>query len=123
MAGTTPLFYSWRKLVEPKDVVVAILGAAAALAGFVLVFLGIIIASYQSYPGGVPDPVVRPYRISGAALLGTFGLSLVTVAVSLLWLINGGSVALFDWSIALFAALLVAVFLAAALATRMVLWQ
>jgi len=35
-------------LVEPKDVVVAILGSAAALAGFVLVFLGIIIASYQS---------------------------------------------------------------------------
>ena len=79
-----PSLYSWRNLIEPKDVVLAILGAAAALAGFVLVFLGIVIASYQSYPGRVPEPVVRPYRISGAALLGTFGLSLVTVAVSLL---------------------------------------
>ena len=115
--------YSWWNLVEPKDVVVAILGAAAALAGFVLVFLGIIIASYQSYPGGVPEQVVRPYRVSGAALLGAFGLGLVTVAFSLLWLINGGSATLYVWSIALFAVLLIAVFAAAAWATRVVLWQ
>ena len=120
---TTPLLYSWRSLIEPKDVVVAILGAAAALGGFVLVFLGLVIASYQSYPGGVPELVVRPYRVSGAALLGTFGLSLVTVAVSLLWLINGGSVGLYGWSIGLFALLLVVVFGAAAWTTRMVLWR
>ena len=66
---------------------------------------GVIIASYQSYPGGVPEQVVRPYRISGAALLGTFALGLVTVALSLLWLINGGSVGLYGWSIAFFPAL------------------
>ena len=103
--------------------VLAILGASAALAGFVLVFLGIVIASYQSYPGGVPEQVVRPYRISGAALLGTFALSLVTVAVSLLWLINGGSAALYGWSIGLFAVLLAGVYAAAAWTTRMVLWR
>jgi len=67
-------------LIEPKDVVISILGSAAALAGFVLVFLGIVIASYQSYPGEVPAPVVRPYRIAGTALLAAFGLGLVTVA-------------------------------------------
>ena len=120
---TTPSLYSWRNLIEPKDVVIAILGAAAALAGFVLVFLGIVIASYQSYPGGVPEQVVRPYRISGAALLGTFALGLVTVALSLLWLINGGSVGLYGWSIGFFAVLLVGVFASAAWTTRMVLWQ
>jgi hypothetical protein len=69
-------------LIEPKDVVLAILGSAAGLAGFVLVFLGIIIASYQSYPGEVPVAVVRPYRIAGTALLAAFGLGLVTVAVT-----------------------------------------
>jgi len=110
-------------LIEPKDVVVAILGASAALAGFELVFLGIIIAAYQSYPGGVPAPVVQPYRRTGAALLGTFGLSLVTVALSLLWLINGGSPGLYGWTIGLFALQLSAVFASAAWATRMVLWQ
>ena len=110
-------------MIEPKDVIVAILGASAALAGFVLVFLGIIIASYQSYPGGVPTQVVQPYRLTGSALLGTFALCLVTVAVSLLWLINGGSTSLYGWAIALFAIQLVAVFTSAAWATRMVLWQ
>jgi hypothetical protein len=110
-------------LIEPKDVVIAILGSAAALAGFVLVFLGIVIASYQSYPGQVPVPVVRPYRIAGTALLAAFGLGLVTVATSLLWLMNGGPNDLYAWTISLFALLLVASFGAAVWATRMVLWR
>jgi hypothetical protein len=110
-------------LIDPKDVVIAILGASAALAGFVLVFLGIIIASYQSYPGGVPEGVVRPYRVAGAALLAAFGWGLATVAVSLLWLIGGGPSTLYGWTIALFAVLLAGVFAAAVWATRMVLWQ
>ncbi len=103
--------------------VVAILGSSAALAGFGLVFLGIVIASYESYAGAVPDDVVRPYRIAGAALLGTFGLALVTVAVSLTWLINGGPAGLYGWTIALFALQLVCVFGAAAWTTRMVLYR
>jgi uncharacterized membrane protein len=110
-------------LIEPKDIVIAVLGASAALAGFVLVFLGLIIAAYQSYSGNVPAQVVQPYRMTGAALLGTFGLSLVTVAICLIWLINGGSIGLYGWAIGLFALELVAVFSSAAWATRVVLWQ
>jgi hypothetical protein len=110
-------------LIGTKDVVIAILGSAAALAGFVLVFLGIIIASYQSYPGGVPELVVRPYRIAGISLLVAFALGLITVAISLLWLVTGGPGALYGWSIALFAILLASVFVAAWWATRMVLWR
>lgn len=100
---------------------VAILGSSAALAGFVLVFLGVVIGSYQGYAGGVPDDVVRPFRLSGAVLLGTFAVSLITVAVSLAWLINGGSTALYDASVILFGLQLVAVFAAATWTTRMVL--
>ncbi|HSS62189.1 MAG TPA: hypothetical protein VLK30_12125 [Candidatus Limnocylindrales bacterium] len=110
-------------MVEPKDVVIACLGASAALGGFVLVFLGVIVASYQSYAGSVPGDVVRPYRVAGAVLLGTFGVSLVTVAASLIWLINGGGVGLYDLTIVLFALQLVAVFSAALWTTRMVLWR
>jgi hypothetical protein len=110
-------------VIEPRDVVLAILGASAALAGFVLVFLGIMIASYQSYAGDVPAQVVKPYRTTGGTLFGTFGLSLVTVAVCLVWLIAGGSAALYGWTIGLFVLQLIAVFLAAGWATRMVLWQ
>lgn len=110
-------------MVEPKDVVIAILGASAALAGFTLVFLGIVITSYQSYSGGVADQVLRPYRLSGTVLLGVFAVCLITVAVSLLWLVNGGSTGLYDTSIALFALELVVVFGGALWATRMVLWR
>jgi len=52
-------------LIVEKDVVLAILGSSAALAGFVLVFLGVIIASYQSYSGAVPEQVVGPFRTLG----------------------------------------------------------
>jgi uncharacterized membrane protein len=110
-------------VIDSKDVVLAILGASAALAGFVLVFLGIIVASYQSYSGGVPQQVVGPYRTAGASLFGTFGLSLVTVTVCLAWLALGGPASFYGWTVGLFVLQLLAVFAAAGLATRMVLWQ
>ena len=110
-------------MVEPKDVVIAILGASAALGGFVLVFLGIVITSKESYGGATGDEVVRPYRLSGTALLGAFALSLITVALSLTWLINGGSTGVYDATIVLFAIQLVAVFGSALWTTRMVLWR
>jgi hypothetical protein len=110
-------------MIEPKDVVLGILGASAALAGFELVFLGVMIASYQSYGGNVPAPVVRPYRTTGGALFGTFGISLITVALCLAWLALGGPTALYGWTVGLFVVQLIAVFLAAGWTTRMVLWQ
>ena len=110
-------------MIEPKDVVVAILGSSAALGGFDLVFLGVVIASYQSYAGAVPEHVVRPFRSAGMALLGTFGLSLVAVASSLAWMVQGGSSGLYDVIVVLFAALLIAVFASAAWTARMVLFQ
>jgi hypothetical protein len=110
-------------VIEPKDVILALLGSSAGLAGFVLVFLGVIIASYQSYSGAVPAQVVRPFRTTGGVLFGAFGFSLVTVTVCLAWLALGGPGALYGWAIGLFILQLVAVFLAAGWTTRMVLWQ
>ena len=110
-------------MIEPKDVILAILGASAGLAGFVLVFLGVIIATYQSYAGNVPAQVVRPFRTTGGVLFGAFGYSLITVAVCLVWLALGGPSALYAWAIGLFVLQLVAVFVAAGWTTRMVLWQ
>jgi hypothetical protein len=110
-------------MVEPKDVVIAILGASAALGGFVLVFLGIVITSKESYGGGTGDEVIRPFRTAGTALLGAFGISLVAVASSLIWLINGGNVTLYDMTIVVFAIQLIAVYGSALWTTRMVLWR
>jgi hypothetical protein len=106
-----------------KDVVLAILGASAALAGFVLVFLGIIIASYQSYAGGVPEQVVKPYRTTGGILLATFALCLIAVLICLAWLVDGGPDEPYGVTVGLFVAEVVAVFGAALWATRMVLWK
>lgn len=110
-------------LIAEKDVVLAILGASAALAGFVLVFLGVIIASYQSYPGGVPAQVVDPYRTVGGILLGTFGLCLLAVFICLVWLVGGGPDQACGATVGLFVTELVAVLAAAIWATRKVLWQ
>jgi uncharacterized membrane protein len=110
-------------LIVEKDVVLAILGASAALAGFVLVFLGIIIASYQSFSGAVPEQVVEPYRRLGGTLLGAFGLCLSTALVCLVWLVDGGPNEAYGVTVGLFVLELVAVFGAALWATRMVLWQ
>jgi uncharacterized membrane protein len=110
-------------MIEPRDVVLAILGASAALAGFVLVFLGVIIASYQSYSGGVPEQVLEPYRTVGGILLAAFGLCLLGVFVCLMWLVGGGPVEAYGVAVGLFVAELIAVFGAAVWATRMVLWR
>lgn len=109
-------------MIESRDVVLGVLGAAAALAGLVLVFLGIIISAYQSYASTAPASVVVPYRIAGIGLFSTFGLGLVTVTTCVLWLALGGPSWLYGWTIGLFILQLVAVFLAAGWATRMVLW-
>jgi hypothetical protein len=109
-------------MIESRDVVLGVLGAAAALAGLVLVFLGIIISAYQSYAGNAPPAVVTPYRIAGIGLFTTFGLSLITVTASVVWLALGGPSWLYGWTVGLFILQLAAVFLAAGWATRMVLW-
>ena len=110
-------------MIESKDVVLGTLGSSAALAGFDLVFLGIVIAAYQSYAGNAPRSVVRPYKIAGIALFATFTISLVTVVLSLTWLVLGGPAWLYGFVITFFALQLVSVFLAAGWTTRMVLWR
>jgi hypothetical protein len=110
-------------MIESKDVVIAILGASAGLGGFVLVFLGLIIASYQSYAGDAPEAVVRPFRTAGGILLAAFGLSLTAVVAALVWMVAGGPSATYWLIVAVFLGLLLLVFGAAAWATRLVLWR
>ena len=111
------------RMVASKDVVLAMLGASAALAGFVLVFLGVVIASYQSYAGPVPDEVLRPYRALGGILVGMFGLSLFALLACLAWLVAGGPAGGYAPVVVIFVAQVLAVFGVALWASRLALWR
>jgi hypothetical protein len=104
-----------------KDVVIAAGGAAAALAGLILVFLGVVIAGYLSYPGATPRRLLTPYRRATAAILSVFALSLASAALSVVWLTgSGGGGALYDAVLWTFFAQLAAIFVVAVATTYLV---
>ena len=103
-------------------VVPEIFGAAAGLAGLLLVFLGVTISAFQSYAGDAPPAVTAGWRRAGAWILGAFLLGLVTVAIALVWLLSP-SRALRDVSVVLFSVELAATALAAIVTARAVLWR
>jgi hypothetical protein len=75
--------------VTDKDVVLAVLGAAAGLGGLILVFLGVVISSYQALDKETMKKVKEPYKKTGCHLLGVFLLSLTAVALAVAWLVSG----------------------------------
>ena len=103
-------------------VVPEIFGAAAGLAGLLLVFLGVSISAFQSYSGDVPPAVTAGWRRGAAWILSAFLLGLVTVAVALAWLLSP-SRALRDVVVVLFSVELAATALAAVVTARAVLWR
>jgi hypothetical protein len=104
------------------DVVPELFGAAAGLAGLLLVFLGVTISGFQSFAGDVPAAVTEGWRRAGAWILGAFLLGLVTVAVAFAWLLSP-SRALRDIAVVLFAVELAATAAAAITTARAVLWR
>jgi uncharacterized membrane protein len=104
------------------NVVPAVFGAAAGLAGLLLVFLGVSISAFQSFAGDAPAAATARFRRAGALILGAFLLGLVVVAVSFSWLLSPGR-ALRDAAVVLFAVELVATATAAIVTVRTVLWR
>jgi uncharacterized membrane protein len=104
------------------NVVPAVFGAAAGLAGLLLVFLGVSISAFQSFAGDAPAAATARFRRAGALILGAFLLGLVVVAVSFSWLLSPGR-ALRDAAVVLFAVELAATATAAIATVRTVLWR
>jgi hypothetical protein len=101
-----------------SDTIVAAAGASAALAGLILVFLGVVIAGYQAYPGGTPKRLLKPYRKATAAILAVFALNLACAGLSLIWLMTGGGEGLlYQVVLGTFLASLVGIFTVACLTT------
>jgi hypothetical protein len=72
--------------VTDKDVVSAVVGVSAALAGFILVFLGVAISAYLAFPPETARVVRGPYRRIAVVSLAAFVASLLSVAGGLVWL-------------------------------------
>jgi hypothetical protein len=71
-----------------KDVVVALLGASAGLAGFALVFYGLVLAGYQSLPTTSSGDVRKPWQDAIHLILGSFVMGLVCSALAVMWLVD-----------------------------------
>ena len=105
-----------------RDVVTAVFGAATALSGLLLVFLGITISAFQSYSAAVPPAAVAPYRRAARGILGAFLVGLGSAVVGLIWMLSP-SRALRDTAIVLFFVQLAAVAISAVTVARLVLWR
>lgn len=82
--------------VAEKDVIIAVLGASAALAGLILVSLGLAVSGYQSYSAATPAAVKKKARDRVWPTLKVFVFSIAITALASLWLvIPGGNV--FYW--------------------------
>lgn len=73
-----------------RDVVVAVVGASAAIAGFVLVFLGILVTSYQSLLGQTSERILNRFKATAIASLVVFGLGLTSLTLGVCWLVADG---------------------------------
>jgi hypothetical protein len=73
-----------------KDTIIAIVGSSAGLAGLVLVFLGVLVTSFQSLLGNVRDATLSRYRNATWISLGVFALALASMSLGVTWLLAAG---------------------------------
>jgi hypothetical protein len=97
------------------------MGATTTLAGFTLVFLGVIITRYEETVPGASTRVRGKFSGPAGGLLGAFVLSLMTVGVSFAWLVADGGHSFYVIVIVLFVVQLLATALASVYVTRGVL--
>lgn len=110
-------------MVPHEDIVLAVLGASAALAGLVLVFLGLVASATTSYPPGTADSIIAKARRPTYGVLGSFGLGITCVAFCMVWLlIPAGNNAVYAAVIVLFFAQLASLAVATIWAVRTTLW-
>jgi hypothetical protein len=102
----------------PRDVMVAVFGASAGVGGLVLVFLGVVLTTIGTYPGGTSDEALTPFRNGAWYAVGVFGGSLATTATSLAWLAIHGAHWLYVMTLTMFGVLLIALLGLAIVVTR-----
>jgi hypothetical protein len=109
-------------MVAHQDVVITVLGAAAGLAGLVLVFLGIVVTTFQSYSTEDGATVISGFRRDAKVTLGSFTFGLICVVSSTIWLLTKNNDGLYIATLVAFLGQLILLVLAAGLVTKRVLW-
>jgi hypothetical protein len=110
--------------VEHKDVVLALLGASAGLAGLVLVFLGLVVAAYGGLAGDTPKAVKMRFRRAGRIVLIPFVLGIAALVLGAVWLMWPGQPGwLYVATVSLFFLQLVSLIGAALWTLRELLWD
>lgn len=71
-----------------SNISIAILSTSVALAGLLLVFLGFVLSTYQSFPGDTSSSVLDKYRNTGKKALAVFVICVITSVLSLTWLLT-----------------------------------
>jgi hypothetical protein len=108
--------------VRRVQVVLAILGAAAALIGFVLIFLGLLVTSYQQLKPTLSVAALEKFKTASWVSIAVAVVGLAGVAISTSWLIvGGGGGTLYDAALAVFFALLAGVLVALVVTWRVML--
>lgn len=105
-----------------KDVVIALLGASATLAGLILVFVGLVVGAYVALPGDTPKRVKSGLRRTAGLTVVPFGLGLVQITAGTIWLLHQ-LCWIYVLTVVLFFATLIALAFAALWTLRELVWD
>lgn len=108
-------------MVSHKDVVIACVGAAAGLVGFVLVFLGLLMTSYQALLATLGRPRLAGVRAAAWGALAVTAFGLLPIVLGAAWLVADGGSALYVSTLTTFFADLVALLAVAVVSTVILL--
>src|SRR4051812_33873660 len=93
-----------RRVLLPtqQDVVTAVVGASAALAGMTLVFLGLIVTAFRALPGDTVQAVRARYRTLVWPIFGVFAVEAATIALGVMWLALAGGDLVYAFALVFF---------------------
>jgi hypothetical protein len=101
-----------------KDVIIAILGAAAAITGLVLVVFSFVLTAFQGLPDVVPDAVRAALKRRALLTLGPFTVGIACNGLSTAWLLTRDNEVLYVASVVTFIAELVLLLAIVAVVTK-----
>jgi hypothetical protein len=109
--------------VVHKDIVIALLGASATLAGLILVFVGLVVSAYATLPGDTVKIVKDRLRHTAGWTLVPFGLGLAQIVAATIWLLHPSCFGAYGLTVILFFATVAAVAAAAGWTVWQLMWH